>query len=344
MHNLQRVTYSPDATIRDVMEGFTSSGVEVALITDEARTLLGILTDGDVRRALLQGATLSSPVAPHMKRSFTAVGSTVGRAEVLDLMLTRTLRHIPIVDGTGRLCGLHLLRDVLGGTPRPNCALILAGGQGARLYPLTRDTPKPMLRVAGRPILERIILQLVGNGVTRIFIAVHHLAEMIEGHFGDGARFGCGITYLRETRPLGTGGALSLLPQRPEHPLLVMNGDLVTQADIGGMIDAHCAGGQIATVGERVYSHQIPFGVLEASDGCLTRLVEKPTVQWNVNAGIYVVNPDLVGRVPAGEPCSMPDLIEACLQAGERVGTFPIEGDWIDVGRHEELQQARGLV
>jgi dTDP-glucose pyrophosphorylase len=344
MKQLEGITVGTDATIHDAMRAISETGVEIALVVGSGRVLLGTITDGDIRRALLSGATLESAVEPHMKRTFTAVGPEVGRAEVLDIMRARTLRHIPVVDVDGVLRGLHLMRELIGAAPRPNDALILAGGKGTRLHPLTKDTPKPMLKVAGRPILERIVLHLVGCGITHMHIAVHHLSHAIEDHFGDGERFGCSIGYLREKTPLGTAGAISLLPAPPGHPLLVMNGDLVTQADIGGMLDFHASAGNCATVGARVYSHEVPFGVIEAEDGRVARIVEKPTAQWTVNAGIYVIEPAIVPRVPAGLPFTMPELLDLCIQAGDRVGMFLIEDDWIDVGMREELLRARGQI
>ena len=219
----------------------------------------------------------------------------------------------------------------------------MAGGRGERLRPLTDALPKPMVRVAGRPILERIVLHLVGFGIRRIFLSVNYLAEVIEQHFGDGAAYGCSIEYLRKRQPLGTGGSLSLLPERPSDPLLVLNGDLVTQFNVAGMLDIHAQAGHAITMGVREYSHAVPYAVLDVAGGRITRISEKPDISWPVNAGIYVLSPSLLDRIPRDVPYMVPALIETCLEKGECVGAFWIEDDWLDVGRQRELRQARGF-
>ena len=218
----------------------------------------------------------------------------------------------------------------------------MAGGRGQRLRPLTDTIPKPMLKVAGRPILERIILHLVGFGIRRIFISVNYLSDLIEQHFRDGAAHGCAIEYLREREPLGTGGSLGLLPETPQHPLLVLNGDLVTQFDVGAMLAHHAAGRYRATVGVHKYAHTVPYGVIEIADGRVVHLCEKPTLRWPTNAGVYVLDPALLERIPADTLYPITALVEDCLEKGEPVGAFDLDEDWLDVGQHQELRHARG--
>jgi dTDP-glucose pyrophosphorylase len=329
------------ASLRDALVSLDASGVQIALVTDGDGRLVGTVTDGDVRRALLAGAALDSPLEPHMEGRFTTVGTRVGRSEVLDLMRARGLSGIPIVDGAGRVAGLHLLHEIVGAAERPNWAVVMAGGQGTRLRPLTERVPKPMLPVAGRPILERLLLHLLGFGIRRVFLAIRHLGHTIEEHFGDGAGLGCRISYLREEEAAGSGGALSLLPETPTAPLVVMNGDLVTQADIGAMLDFHERGRFRATVGVRPYQHRVPYGCVELSEDHIVSFEEKPTLSRLINAGIYVLAPDLPGRVPRGGAYPMPALIQDCLDRGESVGGFLIEDDWLDVGHGEQLKAAR---
>jgi NDP-sugar pyrophosphorylase family protein len=238
--------------------------------------------------------------------------------------------------------GLHLLHDMVGTTEVQSWAVVMAGGKGTRLAPLTHHLPKPMIPVAGRPILERIVLHLVGAGIRRIFLSVNYLAHMVEEHFGDGAGFGCKIEYLRETKPLGTGGALSLLPERPTAPLLVMNGDLVTQFDVQAILRKHEVSGAAATVASRRYFHTIPFGCMTLDGERLTQMEEKPTFSRMVNAGIYVVSPDLLARVPQETEYTMPALLDDCLRRNEIVTAWELQDDWIDVGQREQLKQARG--
>lgn len=329
--------------IEDAMRAIDQSGLEIALAVEGDDVLIGIVTDGDIRRALLRGAALDSPLDPVIRRDCTVVSPSAGRAEVLDLMKARRLRQIPVIDEGRRLVGLHLLHEILGLVERPNWAVVMAGGRGTRLTPLTDETPKPMLRVAGRPILERIVLHLVGFGIRRIFLSVHHLAHLIEEHFGDGKQLGCSIEYLREPMPLGTGGCLALLPAEPSDPVVVMNGDLVTQVDLGSMLDLHTQTHALATVGVHRYHHPIPFGCVDLDGTRVLGFEEKPTLVRPVNAGIYVLEPKLLSRIPKGRPYALPDLLEACLARGEAVHAYALEEDWIDVGQHSQLRKASGL-
>ncbi|HSP16248.1 MAG TPA: nucleotidyltransferase family protein [Thermoanaerobaculia bacterium] len=339
---LVRCCLGPRATIVDALRSLERSGTQIVLVVDEVGTLLGTLTDGDVRRALLSGATLENVIEPFIQRRFIAVTPEATRAEVIELTQARRVEQIPIIDAEGKLVGLHLLHEILGAIERPNWAVIMAGGKGTRLWPITENLPKPMVKVAGRPILERLVLHLIGFGIRRIFLSINHLGEIVERHFGDGSRFGCQLEYLREDRPLGTGGSLRLLPERPAEPLLVMNGDLVTQADIGSMLSFHARGGQVATVAMRPYVHVVPFGCLEVSGHRVLRMEEKPRLMQLVNAGIYVLNPELIDRIPEDEEFPLPALLESCVQRGELVHAFEILDEWIDVGQREQLRQARG--
>jgi NDP-sugar pyrophosphorylase family protein len=276
-----------------------------------------------------------------MHRAFTAVSPRAGRDEVLDLMRARSIGQIPIVDEDGRLIGLHLLHQMIGATQRSNWAVVMAGGEGRRLRPLTDTTPKPMLRVAGRPILERIVFHLVGFGFRRIFLSINYLGHRVEQHFGDGSRFGCRIEYLREDRPLGTAGALSLLPERPPEPILVMNGDLVTQADLGEMLASHVGGGQCATMAVRRYVHTVPFGCVDLDGDRVIAMEEKPQVARLVNAGIYILDPAVVAEVPKDTAVGMPTILEQRIANGGVVRAFEIKDDWIDVGQRDQLSQAQ---
>jgi dTDP-glucose pyrophosphorylase len=329
-------------TIRDAMLALNRGAVRIALAIDDDGRLVGVATDGDIRRALLEGAALDAPLGAVLTRGFVAVSPADGRSDVLDLMRARGVGAIPVVGADGRPIGLHLLHEFIEPVSRPNRALVMAGGQGLRLRPITESTPKPMLRVAGRPILERIVLHLVGHGIKRISISVNYLGQVIEDHFGDGRAFGCTIDYIREERPLGTAGAIGLLAEPPADALVVMNGDLVTQADLGALLDLHARSGFAATVGIRRYLHTVPFGCVERDGDRIVALEEKPTVERDVNTGIYAIAPALAARVPRGEPLGMPDLLDAALDRGEPVGAFEIADDWIDVGQRDQLERARG--
>jgi dTDP-glucose pyrophosphorylase len=347
--DLRSLRIKLDVTVREAMRAIDLGTERICLVTDDDRRLLGVVTDGDLRRGLLEGAGLDDQVAPLVSRNPVTARPDESRAAVLELMRARRLGQVPIVDVGGYLVGMHTLSDLVGAPERDNIAIIFAGGRGTRLGRFTEAVPKPMMPVAGRPILERLILHLSGAGISRFYVAVNYLADVIEAHFADGSELGCDIKYLREApdRPLGPGGALSLLREGNhldnDLPILALNGDLVIDADMGAMLDHHAASGSVATIAARDYVHEVPFGVVEAGEaGALTSLVEKPTSTWQINAGIYVLEPHLLDLVPTDTEYTIPLLLEGCVQRGEKVSVWEIEGDWIDVGRPADLRTARG--
>lgn len=340
--NLQELVIRRQDSLLAAMRCITDNRREVALVVDDGGRLAGVITDGDIRRGLLAGLGTDTAAEKVMTSEYTAVGLESDRAAVLDLMKARSIRHVPVVDADRRLLGIHFLQDLISPIDRPNAAVIMAGGQGVRLRPLTEHIPKPMVRVAGRPILERIVLHLVGHGIRQVYLAVNYKAEMIEEYFGDGSRFGCAISYLHETQPLGTGGPLSLLPQPLRDPVIVMNGDLVTQVDVSELLDFHAAHNVVATVAARPYEVEIPFGVIREDAGRLVGIEEKPSTYHLINSGVYVLGRDAVDRVPKGTFFPITCLFEKLLEQRAAVGVYTLKGDWTDVGRHEELRRARG--
>lgn len=333
---------SPDASLIECMRSMDITGAGIALAVDSELRLIGTISDGDVRKALVKGFPLESPIDTHINRNCFYVLPTVPRAEVLDIMQARRFEQVPIVDEQGKVIGLHLLHDILGNIARPNWAVVMAGGKGMRLRPLTEKLPKPMIKVAGRPLLERIILHLVSHGIRRIFLSVNHLAPVIEDYFEDGSKYGTKIEYLREDDPLGSGGAISLLPEIPEQALLVMNGDLIIDANFADMIEFHNQKHFYATMGVYSYFHQVPFGCVEIQDNRLTGLVEKPVLEKMVNAGIYVLSPQAVSDVPKNTYFPITTLFEDALKNNLVCGTFSVEKEWIDIGAPQQLRQARG--
>ena len=334
------------STIRETLQTIDTGRIRCAIVTDLDGRLVGIATDGDIRRALLQGASLDEPIDPCVERQPLTVAPQTSRVDILDLMRSRNVSVVPIVDESRHLFGLHLLHEVLSRDEIPNWGLVVAGGRGTRLGDLTSNTPKPLLPVAGRPVIEWIILQLVSAGVRRVYVNTGYLAEQIEDYLGDGSLFGCSISYLRdpESTPIGSGGALALLnAHRPQHPIISINADLMTRFDLRGMLSSHVKNGNALTVATRIHSIQLPFGVVNIRpDGAVSEIHEKPTASWNVNAGIYVVDPKLLDLACSNRDFPMTELIQSCLDAGHPVGHWEIDGDWIDIGRPQDLREARG--
>lgn len=339
-HTLKPSCLKPELTLFDAIQALNGPAEGMAIITDGNDKVVGVLTDGDVRRALMKEARLDALVDPYYRRDFLFVSETESREQVLDLMQAKKIKHLPILDADHQLIGIHMLHDLVGGEKLPNHAVIMAGGKGIRLRPITEHLPKPMIPVAGRPILERLVLHLVGCGITRIHLSVNYLAEIIVKHFGDGSRYGCEISYLHETEELGTGGALSLLPSIPADPVVVLNGDLVTQLDFASMLAFHSASGSAATIGYRPYSHQVPFGCLDIQENMVVGIQEKPVLERSVNAGVYVISPEILELVPR-KFFPITDLFQTMLDRGDKVGSYEITTDWTDVGQHSELSKAR---
>lgn len=344
---LSDLLVSSRSSVRECLTIVEKVGVGSVFVVDGDARLVGVVGASDIHRALIAGAGLDDSVQDIVSRPVSTVAPSCGRADALDLMDMLRITEVAVVDDDGRVVGAHVSDQVMGVEPRENWAVVMAGGRGSRLSPLTDNIPKPMLPVAGRPILERLVLHLVGSGIRRVFLSVNYLGSMIEQHFGDGSAFGCTIEYLWEDpdQPLGTGGSLAILENRglrPTAPLLVMNGDLVTGFPVGEMLDSHVDSGVVATIATSKYEHQVPFGVLEASADRLERIVEKPTTSWPVNAGIYVLEPSLLARVPWGQMFPITRLFDGCLSRGEPIGLWAIPDQWQDIGRPQELAHARG--
>jgi len=331
---------SCEATILEALKKIDCSSAAMVVVHEEG-ALKGVLTDGDLRRALIGGASLGDSINPYFTRDYVSVKADTSRADVLDLMQARSIERIPIVGEDGQLLGMHTMHSILGGKAKPNWAVIMAGGKGTRLRPLTEYLPKPMIKVAGRPILERLILHLVGHGVKRIFLSVNYMSHVIEDYFKDGSGFGCSIEYLREEEPLGTGGSLSLLPEVPTDPVLVMNGDLVMQTNLEGMLRFHDNGQFHLTMGVKPYRHEVPFGCVESESGRIVSLVEKPSIDHLINAGVYVLSPAAIKEIPT-RFFPVTELFESAVTNGRPCGSYLIEDEWTDVGQMGDLKQAQG--
>jgi dTDP-glucose pyrophosphorylase/CBS domain-containing protein len=335
-------------SVADVIAAIDRSGrISLALLVDQDRQLINTISDGDVRRGLLAGTRLTDPVSdllpikartPHPEPVTAPAGTD--RATLLALMQEHSVRQLPLLDRKNRVVDIVILTDFLPQAIRPLHAVVMAGGQGLRLRPLTDELPKPMLPVGGRPLIEHIVAQLRDTGIEHIDIATYYQAEKIRSHLGDGGAFGVSINYVQEKTPLGTGGALGLL-QRPANPVLVINGDILTDIDFRTMFLYHQDHGADLTVAVRRYEMRVPYGVIECDGPVVQVLQEKPELTFFVNAGIYLLEPTIYDLVTPQQPLNMTELIARVLNAGRLVVSFPICEYWLDIGQHEHYRQAQ---
>lgn len=340
MKSWERALIGPETSLRQALETINQAGCQMALVVDDQRRLLGTLSDGDARRALLRGLTLGDRAAAAMHSTPTTARMQDDRADRLALMRRLGVHQLPVVDERGAVVGLETVDDYLSAPLRPEWVVIMAGGMGTRLRELTQDTPKPMLRVGSRPLLETIVRGFADQGFRNFHFAVNYKAEQIEAHFGDGSALGVNISYLREQQRLGTAGALSLLPQRPERPFFVTNADLLTKQDFAHMLDAHVLAGASATMGVREFEMQVPFGVVRERDGHIVSIEEKPVHRFTVSSGMYVLSPEALDAVPHGHYFDMPTLFETLIQKGRPTRCHRVEGYWLDIGRLPDYERA----
>jgi dTDP-glucose pyrophosphorylase/CBS domain-containing protein len=347
MSLLEKVRVSPQDTIRQVMLSIDHSGCGVALVLNDDFHLVGTVTDGDIRRAILAGVDLDTNCGKLLEFQkiqvrhdpITALAGTPD-TELLQMMSKADVRHIPIMSADGRVVDIVMLRDLVREYELPLRAVVMAGGYGVRLRPLTEDMPKPMLPVGERPLLELIVEQLQQAGIKKLNVATHYKGEMISNHFKDGKDFGVDIRYVQEDQPLGTAGALRLLGESNE-PLLVMNGDILTRVDFAAMLHFHGEHNADLTVAVRQYEFQVPYGVIETRGADVTRISEKPTVRHFINAGIYLLNPSVCSLIPEGQAFDIPELINTLIDNGKSVVSFPIREYWLDIGEAAQYSQAQ---
>jgi dTDP-glucose pyrophosphorylase len=330
----------PTASVRDALEAITKNGRQAVLVADASGHLAGMVTDGDVRRGMLRGVSLESRVSDVMNAHPVVGAAGLARDDAIALMQQRSIRHLPLVDADRRLVDVLFLDELLRPAALPNAAVIMAGGAGRRLAPLTDTTPKPLLRVGGKPLLEIMIERLRASGVREFLVTVHYKSPMIEDQFGDGARLGVRIRYVREERPLGTAGSLRTVAAALDAPFFLVNADILTKCDFRALLAFHERHRAEMTVGTVPYTVDLPYGILEVEGARLAGVTEKPRLDFVINSGIYVVAPPAAALVPEGAPFDVPDLIRALTAAGRRVVAFPIREYWLDVGRHDDFHKA----
>lgn len=340
MKNYKNVTLHPNSTIKEALRIIDSGAMKLAIILDENEKLVGTVTDGDIRRGLLGGLSLDDSVEGIIFKTPTVCRIEDTKERILEIAIEKKLYQIPIVDNNGKLIGIEEVDELLKAKNKSNKVVLMVGGLGTRLYPLTKNTPKPMLKVGDKPILETIILNFKKYGFTNIILSVSYKSEIIENYFGDGSKFGVNIEYIHEEKRMGTAGALSLMKEKLNEPFFVMNGDLLTNINFEHMMDYHSQNNSIGTMGVREYDFQVPYGVVNVDGINIKSIEEKPVHNFYVSGGVYILSDEVLQYIPQNEYFDMPTLFEKIIADGRKSISFPIREYWLDIGRMEEFEKA----
>lgn len=340
MKLVENIKLTPNSTIREALRIIDSGAMQIAVVVDENNHLIGTLTDGDIRRGLLNNLTLDDTIESIVFKTPTVATLNDTKEEILRKALGKKLHQIPIVDDENRVIGIKEIEELVRPHAKSNKVILMVGGLGSRLYPLTENTPKPMLKVGNKPILQTIVEKFAEYGFINIVMCVNYKSHVIQNYFGDGSAFGVNIEYILEKQRMGTAGALSLLSSMPNESFFVMNGDLLTNVNFEHLLEYHCAQNAIATMCVREYDFQVPYGVVNLDANRILSIEEKPVHKFFVSAGIYMLNPETMKMVPDNEFYDMPSLFEALIEKGQKTISFPIREYWLDIGRMEEYERA----
>jgi dTDP-glucose pyrophosphorylase len=336
----QKVVMSSDNSIRDAFLVLNNERLGIALITDSGGILKGTVTDGDIRRGLLKGLTLESKLTEVLNSNPILADKNFNRRDVFNIMSKYKISQVPIVDKDMKLLGLHLMEEKVFPSTRANTVVIMAGGRGTRLLPFTEATPKPMLLVSGKPILENIIVQARNQGFKNFILAINYLGNIIEEYFGDGSFLDVNIKYVKETTPLGTAGALALLNPAPQDDLVVLNGDVISDINYADLLDFHLQNQAAGTMAVQPFEWVNPFGIVQTEELEIIDFHEKPTIKFLINAGIYALSPMSLNLIKNSAPLQMPDLFMEIRKEGGKTIVYPVHEKWIDVGSKESLSEA----
>jgi len=340
LRNCKKVLLNPTSTIKEALKVINDGAMQIALVVDVEDKLLGILTDGDIRRAFLNDFELSDAIEDIIYKTPTVCKISDTKEKILEIAISKKLYQIPIVDDDGRLVGVEEVDELLKLNQKSNKVVLMVGGLGTRLRPLTDNIPKPMLKVGNKPILETIIANFKKYGFVNIILCVSYKSEVIIDYFKDGSEFGVNIEYVHEDKRMGTAGALSLIRDKLNESFFVMNGDLLTNINFERMMEYHLSNKSIATMGVREYDFQVPYGVVNVDGKDILSIEEKPVHKFFVSSGVYVLNSKSLAFVPEDEFYDMPTLFEKVIEKKLKSVSFPIYEYWLDIGRIEEYEKA----
>ncbi len=340
MKDIQNIKLSKNASIEEALKVIGDGAMQIALVVDKSDKLIGTLTDGDIRRGLLKGLDLKSSIESITFKTPTIAKESDTKEMILKLAISKKLNHIPIIDESEKVIGIQEISQLVMPNEKKNKVILMVGGLGERLGSLTKDTPKPMLKVGNKSILETIVENFKGYGYTNIVMCLNYKSEIIQDYFGDGSEFGVNIEYIVEEKRMGTAGALSLLKDNSKEPFFVMNGDLLTNVNFEKIHECYLLNKAQALMCVREYESQVPYGVINIENTKIVSVEEKPTQKFFVNAGIYMLNPEVLKYIPKNEFYNMTTLFEKLIDKDKNIISFPIDGYWLDIGRFEEYKKA----
>ena len=339
MTNIEKIKLSPYATIKQALKTISKGAIKIAVVVDKKNKLLGTLTDGDIRRGFLKGLNINSSIKSIIFKKPTVVRKNYSKEKLIKIALSKKIYQIPIVDKNGKLKGIHILDEIIQPKNKSNKVVIMAGGRGMRLRPLTKNIPKPMLKVGNKPILQTIIEKFKKSGYKNFVICVNYKSKIIKDFFSDGTKFGVKIEYVDEKRRMGTAGALSLFKLKPKKPFFVINGDLLTNLDFEKLIDFHYEHNSKATMCVSEYNIESPYGEVKLDVENIINIAEKPIHKFFVNAGVYVLDPSCIDLVPK-KFYDMTSLFKKIIINKNKVISFPIGEYWLDIGRFNDYKKA----
>jgi dTDP-glucose pyrophosphorylase len=342
MKDWKQILISPADSILRTLAIIDRSALQIAFVVDENNCLLGTVTDGDIRRGILKGLSLDSNIIQVMNKNFSFSRVEDGREKALAIMSNKSLHQLPVIDRNGCLVGIQTIDSLMAETKRENIILLMAGGMGNRLQPLTMNCPKPLLKVGGKPILESIMESFIEQGFKKFYISINYKGEMIEEYFNNGSNLGVEINYIREDKRLGTAGALRLLPDKNSQPIIVMNGDILTKVDFRRLLDFHNDQGVDATICIREYQLEVPYGVVSIDRNRLKGIEEKPKERFYINAGLYILNPEIIDYIPQNSFFNMPELFKMLMREQRETAVYPIREYWMDIGHMDDYERANG--
>ena len=340
MINILKISLRVNSTIADALGAIDVGAIRIALVVDNDNKLLGTLSDGDIRRGLLKKKFLNDTIEDIYFRSPITANKNTSKKDLLDLCIANKIGQIPIVDKDLKTIDLFIVDDELSKRQYENHVVLMVGGLGTRLRPLTENTPKPMLEVGGKPILETIVNLFIDSGFTNITMCLGYKSNVIQDYFQDGSGFGANIDYIIEDKRMGTAGALTLLGRRLVNPFFVMNGDLLTNIDFEKMLDFHVENNSKATMCVREYDIEVPYGVVNVANESIISITEKPIHSFFVNAGIYLLEPECIDLIPRNEFYDMPALFEEMIKNNKKTISFPLQEYWLDIGRVADYEKA----